>query len=242
MSEDRYIKISVAMLNDERLGALEKLAFAVMMDASRDGLSTISERRLGQRLDRSEDAARRVIRKLQATGWIETIDYGNGRCRKYRLLTPSNNARGYKPQTPSTDAGGTPSKNAPDPLHSCGKTPSTGAAQPIRNSKLLSSACAREEDKKENDDEDRDQRDRLRLMEILATATENGNEDGATVFLEREATRFLTRCPTAYLRTLFLGHLAYAIADTSIADKLAWAHNQTRRGERVRRIPEALSA
>lgn len=122
----RHAPIPINMLNDARLEAIHVVAWGVMWDASREQLSTISERRLGMRLRRSEDAARRIIRKLAETGWIKIIDHGNGHCRQYELTTPSTDATG----TPGMDATGTPSTDAADPLHSRHQTPGTDAAQP----------------------------------------------------------------------------------------------------------------
>ena len=128
-----WAPVPVEMLNDDRLNPVDIAAWGIMWDASRAWLCTISERRLGQRLRRSPDTVRRVIRKLAATGWLEIIDYGNGRCRDYRLLTPGTNARGSNLKTPSIHAErseATPSIDAPDPSHRCPKTPSSGAPQP----------------------------------------------------------------------------------------------------------------
>ena len=129
----RWAPVPVQMLNDDRLNPINIAAWGIMWDASRAGLSHISELQLGRRLRRSEDTARRIIRKLAATGWIEIIDNGNGNCRDYRLLTRRTNARGGDLNTPGANAGGsevTPGTDAPDPSHLRPKTPSTGAAQP----------------------------------------------------------------------------------------------------------------
>lgn len=90
----RHVKLPIDVLNDKRLNGEDVRAFAVMWDCSRDGLCTISERRLGERLFKSEQAARRIIRRLQACGWIAPIDHGNGLCRDYQLLTPIIHNRG----------------------------------------------------------------------------------------------------------------------------------------------------
>lgn len=132
----RYAPLPVQMLNDSRLDPADVVAWCIMWDASRAGISTISERRLGQRLRRSEDTARRVIRRLAATGWIEIITHGNGRCHDYRLLTPRTGARGSDVKTPGIHASGaevTPSTDAPERLHVSSETTSTGAAQPKEN-------------------------------------------------------------------------------------------------------------
>src|SRR5580692_1293471 len=129
----RYVRLPIGMLNDDRLNPVDVVAWCIMCDASRAGLSTISERRLGQRLRRSEDTARRIIRKLASAGWIEIIGHGNGRCRDYRLLSNGTNARRSGVKTPGVHARGlntTPRIDAPDPSHLCPKNPGTGAAQP----------------------------------------------------------------------------------------------------------------
>jgi DNA-binding MarR family transcriptional regulator len=132
----RYPPVPIEMFNDDRLDPVDVKAWGIMWDASRAWLSTISERRLGQRLRRSEDTVRRIIRRLAAAGWIEIVDHGNGRCRDYRLLTPATNATSASSsdvKTPGVHAGGstaTPSTDAPDRSHPSPKTPSVGAAQP----------------------------------------------------------------------------------------------------------------
>lgn len=124
----RFAALPIDLLNDGRLDALDKIAFAVLLDASREGFCEISELRLGERIQRSEATARRVLRRLEATGWIVTVKQVNGVCRVYRLLTPS------------TDVRGTPSTDAAYPLQKRLGTPSTDGAHSKLESKLIPKA------------------------------------------------------------------------------------------------------
>jgi DNA-binding MarR family transcriptional regulator len=162
------------MLNDNRLNAVDVAAWGIMWDASRAWLSTISERRLGQRLRRSEDTARRIIRRLAAAGWIEIIDHGNGRCRDYRLLTPGTNARRSDVKTPGAPAGGaaaTPSTDAPDPSNPCSKTPSTGAAQPRRYLDIYQGREQEHETEKQTEKEITPEQASQNIVRLRALAT-----------------------------------------------------------------------
>jgi hypothetical protein len=167
-----WAPVPVEMLNDNRLNPVDVAAWGIMWDASRAWLCTISERRLGQRLRRSPDTVRRIIRKLAATGWIKIIDRGNGRCRDYRLLTPCTNARGSDVETPGAHAAGseaTPSTDAPDPSHTCPKTPSTGAAQPRDH---LYDYQGRETLKNQNEKQITPEQARQNIAKLKAMATE----------------------------------------------------------------------
>jgi len=161
----RFSPVPVEMLNHERLAAIDVAAWIVMWDASREGLCTISELRLGQRLRRSEETARRIVKRLATTGWIEIIDPGNGLCRSYRLLTPSICARGARGTTPGINAGGTLSIGAADPSHFYPRTPSTDAAHP-----RVPLDISLESEELKNDEERRHNIRRLRTIANEAAA------------------------------------------------------------------------
>lgn len=235
-----FAALPIDVLNDQTLQAVDVRAFAVMLDASRGGICQISERRLGDRIFRSEDTARRVIRRLEKAGWIQTIDDTNGRCHVYRLLTPSTNAEGCHMETPCTDTGASATTSRTDalsPLHECGETPGTRAGLPRRS---LYSYPRDDGQEKKDDDGERDARDHDRLMELLAQAgTGSGNEEEVAVNRASEADRLLRRWPRLPDRDRLLGLLAFAVTDPThdgknLAQRIAWADEQTRRGESVR--------
>jgi len=168
----------VALLNDGRLDATEVATFAVMADASRDGICRISLPQLGKRTRRKERAAQRSVRRLQAAGWIETVESAIGRCAVYRLLTPATeyggsstktpatNGRGVYPKlhatperlgirrTPVVNGGGTPVVGGTKPPPSVTKTPAIDDVLPRRSlDDSLERAHARASFDKENDDE-----------------------------------------------------------------------------------------
>jgi hypothetical protein len=116
-AEARFVKLPVALLNDGRLDATEVATYAVMRDASREDICRISLPQIGKRTRRKERAAQRSVRRLQAAGWIETIESAIGRCAVYRLLTPATEYGGSSTKTPATNGRGVyPKLHAtPDP-------------------------------------------------------------------------------------------------------------------------------
>jgi hypothetical protein len=219
---------------------VEVRAFAVMVDAASEGLCKISERRLGERIFRGEDTARRVIRRLEGAGWIETIEGTNGRCHVYRLLTPNTDAAGSNTETPCIDTGGSAMSSRIDalnPLHERRETSGTHAGLSRRSLYSLSRADQQE---KNDDDAERDVRDHLRFSELLAQAdTGGGDEEEVGADRTSEADRLLRRWTGPSDRDRLLGHLVFALSDPShdgknLAQRIAWAEHQTQRGEPVR--------
>lgn len=122
MPSEHFVKLPTAVLNDPAL-SLECIAvYSVLVDAAdRENRQNvrISIRRLGERIRRSTDTARRLLHELIENGYVEVAKSPAGRCFTYRL-TPSIHASGLDrrplapgPSTPSGRAGGTPSTAAP---------------------------------------------------------------------------------------------------------------------------------
>jgi hypothetical protein len=134
-----FVPLPVAMLDDTRLEAIHVRAYGVLLaiDVDRDGRSLISLTRLGRRIGRDARSAERIVCKLEETGWLKTIDPGNGRCRSYDLLTPVTNRHGTpdtnRHGTPDTDIQGTLSTGDGQPCLSVTETLYTGRHQPIIN-------------------------------------------------------------------------------------------------------------
>lgn len=82
-----FAAMPTAILDDGRLDALDVRAYGILLsiDTDRNGIVKISESRLGDRLFRKIDAARRSLRRLESSGWIKAIDHGDGVCREYKL-------------------------------------------------------------------------------------------------------------------------------------------------------------
>lgn len=213
----RFVQVPVAVLNDERLQAIDVHAYGVMLDASRDGLATISEERLGKRLRKSEDTARRSIRRLVAAAWVEVVDNGNGFCREYKLVTPSNDATGLEATPLATMQGVTPSNGAAQPLAMVRRTPSNAATQPIRTPRIIPRAKP-----------ERSANAALRssLRAVLVAELERCPRNGKTA--EAEADRLINWFPG--LERFLLGHLRYALAE-QVEDPIEYASRQTQRGE-----------
>jgi len=128
--------IPVALLDDRRLDGTDLRAYVILLaiDVDRDGVACISLPQLGRRIFRSERTTERSIRKLERTGWIQSIDNGIGRCKSYRLLTPGVHVGGGASETVVTGDGGETQSTAirvDDPLTSMTKTPVTDGQQPI---------------------------------------------------------------------------------------------------------------
>lgn len=187
----RFAMIPFALVNDLRLSAEAIRAFAVLRDVEYDGVCKISLRRLGQRLGRTDQAARRVIRSLKETGWLEAIDETNGRSCIYRLQTPITHNSGLlttpitgdsgsTTQTPITHDGGlirTPISGDPGPLSSMTQTPITSDSHTIRSlDSLLKSDRLQKNDGE--DDGDRDKQLPHRLGDLYTDSVKNGNERG----------------------------------------------------------------
>ena len=219
LAAQRFIQLPILVLNDSRLSDTAVRAYGIMLDASREGRCVISERRLGQRLRRSEDTARRIIRKLVDAGWLETIDHGNGKCRAYWLLTPSTRARGSDAQTPGAHARG---RDA-NPLHPCHPTPSTGATHSIRNSINVRTSA-----KKDGNDEGNETH--RTLVALIERCGFNGQA-------ENEASRVSRQLPAAGDKKRLIGWLRYALDATGINSPLAFAISRTRQGEDPPRPP-----
>jgi hypothetical protein len=82
---DRYVKLPVSVVNDERLSAEAVVAYAIMLDASRDGKCIIGFERLGKRLHRSRDTGRRIVRELIDAGYVRSLPIKNGQRPRYEL-------------------------------------------------------------------------------------------------------------------------------------------------------------
>jgi hypothetical protein len=219
----RFLALPIDLLNDDRLEAIDIRTFGVMLDASRDAICKISEIRLGERIFRKVDAARRSLRRLEAAGWIATVQDVNGHCHVYRLLSPS------------ADTGGplmTPCADAARPLQESVKSPSVAASLSRRISRVIP-----RDEKQENDNEERDKRDRGAIMAILAEAHKDiGNQDQAAERREHHADWLLQGWEMPFERRRLLGHLMSIVADAGLAgktlsEKVMMADQLTRRGE-----------
>jgi hypothetical protein len=200
----RFAPLPIALIDDSRIEAIDVLAYGVLLaiDVDGDGVACISEDRLGVRIRRSTDTARRAIRRLEAAGWIEIVDNGNGYCRQYRLTTPS------------TDATGAPSTDAADPLHPCHPAPSTGATQPIRIPRIFSKdGFTKETTTKTTLDE---------LLELLRRCPLKDR------MAEEEADRLVHRLPG--LERYLVANLRFAL-EANMNSPIEYAARQAQRGD-----------
>jgi hypothetical protein len=93
-----FVKLPRSVMNDTRLSGDAVRAYAVMLDASRDGHCKISLERLRERLGISLRTAKRLTQCLRKTGHIKTQQQRR-ECPVYELVSsatggPSNDIRG----------------------------------------------------------------------------------------------------------------------------------------------------
>lgn len=159
------------MLNDDRLLFVDIVTYGIMWDASRDFVSRISQDQLAKRLRKSEDTARRSIRRLAAADWIKIIDHGPRRCREYLLLTPSTRARisdAHNPRIGARDTDQIPCADAPESSHQFNKNPRIGAAQPKDYLNTYSTPQSYEDQGEQLTDSDRARN--IERLKAMATA------------------------------------------------------------------------
>jgi hypothetical protein len=206
-----FVQIPAGMLDDPRLLPIDLLVYGILraVDVDRDGVSLISLQRIGKRVRRDERAAQRGIERLEAAGWLQTIDNGVGNCRSYRLSTPTIREQG------TLTIGEQGGDAEPPPLVT--GTPTTGEHQPIRKSKLRTYVG------KEGDE---DNETRRTLVELLKR---NGFNGEAT----EKAQSLLEKFARPDERQRLTAWLDYALTPNGkgIHDPVGCAYSRTRDGE-----------
>jgi hypothetical protein len=222
-----FVMVPLALLNDERLGALDVCIWCNLraVDRDNDNVARISLKRIGERVRRGERAIERHIRKLEKAGWLQRINNGIGRCLSYRLLTPANNGGASEKRTPViTDRGTTrtPAIYDSEPLPSVPRTTVMGDQLPRRPLNYFPNSTQQIKTTTRDDA-------RHRLLRLLAECQLD------RVTAEREADRLLSWFPNLY--NSLIGHLKYA-ANTKLEDPVQYVIHQTQRGETPKPVPD----
>ncbi|HKU81651.1 MAG TPA: helix-turn-helix domain-containing protein, partial [Candidatus Tumulicola sp.] len=186
----RFVRLPIDVLNDQRLSDGAIRVYAVMLDASRANQTTISLHRIGERLGRKRDAARRCVRELVQAGHVAELPKRNGQCPKYQLLTRSENATGTGSEIPTGTHSEIPtgatnlalprSENATPPLRKHNGTRSENATQSIRNSLNLGSlddVARAHEEKPPKDDPPVDVASKLRALGLTDAQAAEATRD-----------------------------------------------------------------
>ena len=175
-------------------------AFCVMLSIRSGDRCKISERRLGEKLGKSERTAHKYIHELIDAGYIEALDPRNGTCGKYAfpLLKPASD---FSSSTRLKDQG--LQKPVLASANGFSGTPANGFSQP-----RVSDILPREGIEKEKESAQRRERCRVPLTELLDRMEGTPEERGCV------AEQLLRWWPS----DLMLRHVAGAVRYPSLAN------------------------